>query len=394
MRTRSLLTLLVVLVLVLTACSSQFECDDEWGCVEVKKGETIKVAFVGPTTGDYSSFGVDMSRGAELAVKDNPEIQGFAVELVVEDTQGAPEQGAAVANKLASDPRVAGIAGHTFSGSTEAAIPIYEDAHIVMVSPSATTPELTKLGSGIFNRVAFTDEQQGEAAAKYIYEVLGVTKIALMHDGGAYGQGLAEGMGAFFEGFGGTVVAKEAITPGETDYSAPLAAIAAAGPELIYYGGYDADAAVLVSQMRGAGLTDVKFFGCDGTYGIQYINLAGGASEGSFSTYVPIPESAAFDAFRSNYKAAYGDEQGELSPFSPHAYDSTALILHTLDKVVLTEGDNLYVPRKALADAIRATTNYAGLTGSITCSDTGECAAASILFMIVENAAWVPGPGQ
>lgn len=395
MRTRIFATIVIVLlVLGLAGCGSGFKCEDEWGCVEIKQGETVKIAYVGPTTGDYSSFGVDMSRGAELAVKGNPDIQGFPVELVVEDTQGTPEQGAAVANKLASDPRIVGIAGHTFSGSTEAAIPIYEDAHIAMVSPSATTPELTKLGSEIFNRIAFTDEQQGEAAAKYIYEVLGVKKVALIHDGGAYGQGLAEGMGAFFETLGGTVVAKEAITPGETDYSAPLAAIAAAAPELIYYGGYDADAAVLVSQMRGAGLTDVKFFGCDGTYGIQYINLAGAESEGSFSTYVPIPESAAFTAFRDAYKAAYGDEQGELSPFSPHAHDSTALILYTVEKIAVKDGNNLYVPRKGLADAIRATADYAGLTGSITCSDTGECAAASILFMIVENGAWTTGPGQ
>lgn len=396
MRLRFMLIMVaLIVVLSLSACGgAQFECPDEWGCAEIGSGETVKVGYVGPTTGDYSAFGIDITRGASLAVADHPEIKGFEVELVVEDTQGTPEQGAAVANKLASDPRVIGIDGHTFSGSTEVAIPIYTDAGIVMVSPSATNPTLMDLESPVFNRVAFTDRMQGEFAARYIYEELGVTKVALMHDGGAYGQGLAEEMGGFFEDMGGEVVAKEGITPGETDYSAPLAAVAAMEPELVYYGGYDADAAVLVTQMEGAGLGDAKFFGCDGTYGTKYIDLAGDAAEGTFSTYVPIPESEAFTEFRNEYEENYGDEQGELSPFSPHGYDAMTLILKAAEEVAIEEGGSLYIPRKALAEAVRNTENHKGLTGTITCSETGECAAASILFMVVENGEWVPGPGQ
>jgi branched-chain amino acid transport system substrate-binding protein len=384
----------LTIVVVATACKPKYECTDEWGCVEIKKGETIKVGYVGPTTGDYSAYGTDMSRGAELAVKAHPDIKGFEIELLIEDTQGTPEQGAAVANKFASDPRFVAVDGHTFSGSTEVAIPIYGDAGIVMMSPSATTPDLTRRGSAVFNRVAFHDEMQAEFAANYIYETLGVRKIAIMHDGGAYGQNLAEMTGEFFEGLGGTVVGSEGITPGEGDYSAPLAAIAAQEPELIYYGGYDTDAAVLVTQMAGAGLEGVKFFGCDGTYGTNYLDLTGDAAEGTFSTYVPIPESDAFSKFKADYEAAYGDEQGKLSPFSPHAYDSMTILLDAIEDVAVESGSSLIIPRKALADAVRATENYAGLTGTITCSDTGECAAASILFMEVKGGDWVEGPDQ
>jgi len=372
----------------------EYECTDEWGCVTFEPGQTIRVAFVGPNTGDYSAFGIDMTRGAELAVVDHPTVHGFDIELLSEDTQGTPEQGASVANKLAADPQVVAIDGHSFSGSTEVAIPIYGDAGIVMLSPSATNPDLTKLGSPVFNRVAFHDEMQGEHAANYIFNVLGVTSIAAMHDGGAYGQGLAEMTASFFEGLGGTVVGFEAITPGETDYSAPLAAIAALEPELIYYGGYDADAAVLVTQMAAVGLEDALFFGCDGTYGVNYLDLTGEAAEGTFSTYVPIPESEAFDQFMADYEAAYGEEQGKLSPFSPHSYDATSILINAIEVIAVESGDNLIIPRKALADEVRSTAGYEGLTGTITCSDIGECAAASILFMIVEGGEWVAGPGQ
>lgn len=396
MRTRILLALALIATVVLAACcpKAKYECTDEWGCATFAPGEKIELGYVGPMTGDYADFGTDISRGVELAVKYHGPVQGFDIEVLVEDTQGTPEQGAAVANKFAADEKMAAVVGHTFSGSTEVAIPIYQDAGIVMMSPSATNPTLVEIGSDVFNRVAFTDAMQGQFAAEYIYNTLGVKKVAVMHDGGAYGQGLAEIMAGAFEGLGGEVVGSEAITPGETDYSAPLAAIAAAGPELIYFGGYAADAAVLVSQMEAAGLTGVKFFGCDGTYGVEYINLAGDAAEGTYSTYVPIPESDAFTKFQEDYLADYGQDQGELSPFSPHGHDSAAVLLAAMDKVAVKDGDNLVIPRKALADAVRNTKDFQGLTGTITCDSDGECAAAAILFMEVSGGDWVKGSGQ
>jgi branched-chain amino acid transport system substrate-binding protein len=391
-----IMALVVIVVPVLTACGGgdKYECKDEWGCATIEKGQKIKIAYVGPITGDYADFGIDMSRGAEMAVKAHPEVEGFEIELLAEDTQGTPEQGASVANKLAADSQVVAVDGHSFSGSTEVAIPIYGAAHIVMLAPSATNPDLTKMGSEVFNRVAFHDEMQSEFAAKYIYNTLGIKKIAVMHDGGAYGATLADMVAEFFKGLGGEVVGAEAVTPGETDYSAPLAAIAAKGPEMIYYGGYSAEAAVLATQMVAAGLEGVGFFGCDGTYGANYLDLGGEATEGTYSTFVPIPESDAFATFRADYQATYGDEQGKLSTFSPHSYDSATILINAIEAVAKKDGDNLIIPRKALADEVRGTKGYTGLTGEINCSSTGECAAASIRFMIVENGDWVEGPGQ
>ena len=158
----------------------------------IEPGQTVKLGMGAPLTGDYASFGVDISQGAAIAVTDAGTVDGFSFELVAQDTQGAPEGGAAVANKLATDPTVVAIPGHIFSGSTEAAIPIYEKAGMPMMSPSATNPPLTSLGSKVFNRVAFTDAVQGQFAADYLYNKLGFTKIAVLHDGGAYGQGLAD----------------------------------------------------------------------------------------------------------------------------------------------------------------------------------------------------------
>jgi branched-chain amino acid transport system substrate-binding protein len=345
-------------------------------------------------TGDYSAYGIDISRGAQLAVKDTPAVKGFNIELLIQDTQGAPDQGAAVANKNATNPRLAGVIGHTFSGEVEASLPIYEKAHIVTISPSTTRVDLPAKGPTIYNRIAFSDKLQGEMAAQYIFSVLKIKKVVVMHDGGAYGKGLVEGMAASYTALGGQVLGTQGITPGETDYSAPLSAVASLGPELIYYGGYDADAAVIVSQMAAAGLQNAKFFGCDGTFGVNYLDLAGPASEGTYSTSVPIPPTAAFDTFKFNYQADFGEPQGKLSPFSPHGYDATAIMIASIDKVSVKSGDSLIIPRKALADAVRSTKDFPGLTGTLTNNGAGEMAAASPQFMVVKNGAWEVAPGQ
>ncbi len=394
-RTSFLLALLLVVTMVLAACgAAEYECTDAWGCVTIAKGETIQIAYIGPTTGDYSAFGIDISRGATLAVKAVPEVKGFKIELIIQDTQGAPDQGAAVANLNATNPRLAGVVGHTFSGETEASLPIYEAAHIVTISPSTTRADLPPKGPTIYNRVAFSDKLQGEMAASYIYNVVGVKKVVVVHDGGAYGQGLVEGMASAFTALGGEVLGMQGITPGETDYSAPLADIASLGPELIYYGGYDADAAVIVSQMAAAGLENAKFFGCDGTFGVNYLDLAGPASEGTYSTNVPIPPTAAFDKFKADYEADFGDPQGKLSPFSPHGHDAAAILIASIDKVSVLSGDSLIIPRKALADAVRSLKDFPGLTGTLSNDGTGEMGAGSPQFQIVKNGAWEIAPGQ
>jgi len=368
---------------------------DLWGVAVIAPGETIKIGMGAPMLGEYANFGIDIGRGAELAVADTPTIKGFNVEFLAEDTGGGAEGGAAVANLFAADPTVVGIAGHVFSGSTEAAIPIYEAAHIVMMSPSATNPTLTTLGSQIFNRVAFNDESQAALAANYIYNVLGIDTIAVMHDGTTYGQGVAVATQAAFEELGGTVVALEGITPGEADYRAPLTSISEYSPALIYYGGYDLEAAYLVQQMPEVGLADTILFSDDGTFGKQFLDLAGASAEGHYATNVQLPESDALTEFASKYEAAYGDAFGELSPFSQHGYDSAAVILSKIDEVSSLDSDgNLLIPRKALADAVRHTTGYQGLTGNITCSSNGECSGSNVLFQVVQDGDWTVAPGQ
>jgi branched-chain amino acid transport system substrate-binding protein len=369
---------------------------DAVGCAVIKPGQTIKIGMGAPMTGDNAQFGVDISNGANIAISDAGQFQGFSFELDVQDDGGTPEGGAAVANKLVSDPTVVAIAGHIFSGATAAAIPIYEKASIPMMSPSATNPDLTKSGSKVFNRLVFTDEAQGTLAAAYLYNVLKVKNLAIMHDGQAYGQGLATVVKDQFTKLGGNVVAFQAITPGESDYSAPLADVASKKPDALYYGGYVAEGVVIVNQMKTAGLTNTIFFGDDGTFGQDFLDRTGANGEGAYSTQPPAPPATDAKAkFDAAYQAAYGQPAGKLSPYSWTAYDSAAVLIKAVESVAVKGDDgNLYVPRAALVAAVRGTKDYQGLSGMVTCNSVGECASSNPTFVIDQNNKWVVAPNQ
>lgn len=390
-----ILSLVIVASMLLAACGGKGGkpevCEtDAFGCAVIESGQTIKIGMGAPMTGDNASFGIDISQGAEIAISDAGEFEGFTFELVAEDDGGTPEGGASIANKLVSDPTVVAIAGHIFSGATSSAIPIYEGAGISMMSPSATNPDLTQQGSKVFNRLVFTDEAQGKFAAAYLFSNLGVKKLAVMHDGQAYGQGLAEVVNTEFAALGGEVVAFVAVTPGESDYSAPLADVASKGPDAIFFGGYTAEGVVIVNQMKSSGLENVLFFGDDGTFGQDFVDRTGENGEGAYaSTPLPAssPEKEVFDAA---YESAYGQPAGKLSPYTWTAYDSVAVLIATI-KTVTIKGDdgNLYIPRTALVDAVRSIKDYKGLSGMVSCDAVGECSASGPTFYVVQGGEWV-----
>ena len=389
-------SLLIAVSLILAACgggaAAPEQCaenPDETVCAVISKGSTIKLGYAGPMAGDYSAFGIDISNAGLLAAADAGEFEGFTFELLVEDTQGSGEGGASVANLYVSDPDVVAVAGHTFSGSTAAAIPIYNDARIPMLSPSATRADLTMGDQDVFNRIPFTDDLQGQFAAEYLYNILGITKIAIMHDGDAYGKGVAERVSGVFVGLGGEVVAVEAITPGETDYSAVLTDVGAAAPEAIYFGGYYPEAAVIAQGMPVAGMEGVVLFSDDGTYGETFIELAGNQAEGVYAaTGAPLESEvkAEFDAY---YESVYGEAPGALSTFTWHGYDTVDALIQVIKSVAIVGGDgNLYIPREALVQAVNNMEGYEGLTGTLTCND-GECNASGPSFQLVKDGAWV-----
>jgi len=392
-------SILIAVSLILAACGGSTQAPeqcadnpDETVCAVIEPGKTVKLGYGGPMTGDPAAFGIDISNGGLLAVEDANEaggVEGFDFELLIGDTQGTGEGGASVANLFVSDPDVVAIPGHTFTDSTAAAIPIYNEARLPMMCPSATNAKLVLGDQDVFNRIPFTDDAQGQFAAEYLYNVLGITKLAAMHDGTAYGKGVAERVQEVFTSLGGEVVAFAAITSGETDYSAVLTDIGASEPEAIYFGGYYPEAAVLAQGMPVAGLEGVILFSDDGVFGSTFLELAGEYAEGVYAVSGAPASSPKVEEFNAYFTSVYGNAPGSLSTFTWHGYDVVDVLIHAIKSTaILGDDGNLYIPREALVTAVKTTTGFEALTGTLTCNG-GECNASGPSFMVVKDGEWV-----
>lgn len=378
--------LLAVVVLLAVPASAQ---DDE---VVIPAGGEIVLGFAASLSGDTAPFGIDEQRGVELAMEDRPSVVIDDVEFMVtidpQDEQCSAEGGQAVANRFAADANIVAIIGHMCSSSCNAAAPIYDSVGYTMISPSCTAAPLTQRDYTSFNRVVLSDAFQGVLAAQYIFDELGVTSIATVHDGSDYGEGLVVVVTEAFEELGGEVVAADAVTVGDTDFRSLLEDLASGEPELIYFGGFPAEAALLVQQMPDAGLDGVIFMGADGLVGPEFIELAGEASEGAYAS-APIPvASEDLDAIRERYIETYGEEPP--GPYHPNAYDAYNIYLDAIEAVgELDDDGNLVISRSALAEYVRSFEGYEGLTGLLTADGTGETASSDVGFYQVQDGEFV-----
>ena len=164
--------------------------------------DPIKIGIAGAHSGDLASYGLPTVKAAELVVNDinaKGGINGANIELLVEDDVCKPEVATNTATKLVSQG-VHVVIGHICSGATKAALPIYRDAGVIVMSPSATNPDLTQSGDyPNFYRTIASDDAQARTEVDFATDILKVKKIAVIHDKGDYGKGLAEFAQKFIE---------------------------------------------------------------------------------------------------------------------------------------------------------------------------------------------------
>lgn len=346
---------------------------DEWGTVVVKKGDTVKLAFSGALTGDLAVYGLDMQQGAKMGASDfgKDVAPGFNLEIVPEDDQCSGPGGTTVGNLIASNPQIVGAVSFMCSSGEIPGTEILDKAHIVSISPSATAAKVVSRGLTSVFRTAFSDNVQGRTDADYIFNQLKANSVAIIHDGSVYGEGLSEAVRDQVIKNGGKVTDFEAITVGEHDFRATLTKIAANKPQVIFFGGFFPEAAVLASQKGDVGLKDAILFSDDGTYSTKYFDAAKDAAEGTYTSFGSNQKANPFYGdFVKEYEAAGGKQDSIV--FSPQTYDAVKVFANAIKAVAKTDNDgNLVIGRKALADAVRAT-QVQGITGAIAFDATGD----------------------
>ena len=300
--------------------------------------DVIKLGVAGAHSGDLASYGLPSVKAAELVVNEinaKGGVLGKKVILLVEDDACKPELGSNVATKLISEG-VDVVMGHICSGSTKAALAIYKDANIICVSPSATNPPLTQSGDyPNFYRTIASDDAQAKLEVDYALDVLKVKKIAVIHDKGDYGKGLAEFAKKFIKASGkGEVVLFEGVTPGAVDYSAVVHKIKRSKAEAVIFGGYHPEASKIIMQMRKKRMK-TYFISDDGVKDDTFIKVAGKYAEGVYATG-PMDTSSnplAIAATKAHQKA-YGSDPGA---FFLNAYAATQALLNAIEKAGSTD---------------------------------------------------------
>jgi branched-chain amino acid transport system substrate-binding protein len=241
----------------------------------------VLIGSATPITGKMAWFGEQHQRAVALAVSEINAAGGLlgeTVEVVEADDFCDAEQAVAAANKLIAYG-VDVVVGHNCSGAAIPASKVYADAGVLMITGTATNPVITEQGFEQTFRMVARDTLQGEMAAAYLAEHRADRRIAILHDGEGYGQGLAEATKAELNRRGVREAIYAQVTPGQADYSETLAQLEAAGIDVLFYGGYQPEAALLIRQARDRGY-DVELVGSDALVTEYFWHVAGPAAVG------------------------------------------------------------------------------------------------------------------
>jgi branched-chain amino acid transport system substrate-binding protein len=329
------------------------------------------IGFQGPLSGENQQLGLNAVNGVRTAV-DRATADGrlpFTLRLVEADDQGTPEQGPTAAQKLIDNPDVIAVVGPVFSGATKASEPLYSQAKLLSVSPSATNPQLTSLGFRTFFRVIAPDTVQGAAAADYVAKALKARKVFSLDDKSEYGTGLSTVFDTELAAQGVNVI-HDGINPTK-DYTSEATKIISEQPDAMFYSGYYPEFALLTKALRAKGFSGAVMSG-DGSNDDQFVAQAGAASaEGAYLT-CPCgdansdPQAAGFVAdFK---RVTNGTRPGT---YSGEAYDATNAVI----EVLRTLGPK--ASRESVTRAF-ASVDVTGVTKRVVFRPDGEVAGSPV----------------
>jgi branched-chain amino acid transport system substrate-binding protein len=367
-------------------CSS-----DQFGCVTYASGEPIKIATLLAITGDNRSLGIDSQRGVQLAV-DNldgkldgkpGQLLGHDVQLVNSDETCSKEGGQSGATKLAADPKLLSVIGTSCSSAAlGVADTIFSKKGILLISPSNTGPALTAQTQHqpFYLRTAHNDKIQGAVVADFAKQKLGAKTAATIHDESPYADGLAAVFRQVFEKAGGKITNNEAIQSTDRDFKPVLNSIAQNKPDFIYYPDFSPACGLIAKQARAIpALKDTALLGSDGCANPDYVKVGGKDVYGTWSSGPDIAAQVSTNAFYGQqFLPAYQKQFGQrpIAVFNAHGWDAFNILAEAMKRAATDDGGKLTIPRTKLKDEVYKTSNYKGLSGTITCTPLGDCATA------------------
>lgn len=345
--------------------------------------DTVKLAFIGPLTGGNSAIGLGGRNSADLAVrlKNADPNAKYAYELMVLDDECKPNIGVQVATKAAADKSVAAAVPHYCSVVAVATTEVFHKFGQPMVVWGAVHPDVT-YGNDFreVHRINGTMIDQNQTAAEFMAGK-GFKTWAVIHDTTDYGKGHLKYFSEFLEKAGGKIVATFPVQADQQDFTAELAQIKAANPDVIYFAGLTPLGVRVRLQMDKLGVQSV-FQGVSGIISDAYIEGVGPLSEGTvaFREGGPIEKLPGGKYFLEEYqKAGYSEAPEAYGAFS---FAAMNLIMDTIEK----NGPN----RGKVNDALADVKDVDSIIGKVTFDDHGQNVTPVITKYVVQDKKWVP----
>jgi branched-chain amino acid transport system substrate-binding protein len=257
---------------------------------------------------------------------------------------------------------------------------VYNEAGVLQMTPGSTNTALTddaaqKGWNNVF-RTCGRDDAQGAFAGKYLANHYKGKRVAIVHDETAYGKGIADETMKAMNAAGLKQTMYETVTQGDKDFLALISKMKEANIDVIYYGGYQTEAGLIVRQARDQGLK-AQFVGADALSYEEYWRIAGPAGEGTLMTYPPDPRNMpAAWAIVDKFKAQGYDPQGRTL----YSYAAIQAFAQAAEKAKSVNVDDL-------SKALHSMTAHT-VVGPLTWDKKGDVADSKYVFYVWKNGAY------
>ncbi|MBF0466694.1 MAG: branched-chain amino acid ABC transporter substrate-binding protein [Nitrospirae bacterium] len=301
------------------------------GC-KSKRENVVTIAAVAPLTGKYAEMGADLLAGVKMAVNEKNDkggINGKKVVVIEADDKASPKDSVSVAQMLITNKEVVGVIGHMNSGTTLSAAPVYSQANMPLVMPVPTNPDITKQNFNNLIRIPITDDKQGGAIINFVLDKMKLDKVAIVHNKQAYGEGLAREAEKTLNARGYKPLIFLGVNADDQDFKSAILKVKSLEPNVVFFGGDYAEAALFIKQSRESGLNSPFVMG-DGSFNSKLIEIAGKAAEGCVVTNI-APMTAPSDRAKEFYRN-FEKKHNKIVAFAPLGYVSANILMDAIEK--------------------------------------------------------------
>ena len=335
-------------------------------CQQKKKSESIKIGAILPLTGNLASYGVGTRNAIELAVSqfnNHGGINGKKIELIVEDSKGEPKIAVSAANKLINNDNVQGILGPITSPEVLSIAPIVNNDKIPMISPSATSVDISSAGDYVF-RTINSDVVETESFSKFVYDNLKITKIGIIGINASGTTSYANSFKKFYISLGGKITSIELLPENSNDFKNAIMKILHSGANGIYIAGYSTEIGIIIKQIREVNKS-IVCLSYQSAEDDRVVELAGKSVDGLIYSSTSIPGNILgnkHEKFIKLFEDKYNKKPGV---FAAEIFDGANILIQS----IINSNKN---SDSTVISILSNTKNYDGASGRITFDKNGD----------------------